>query len=245
MNDVTVRLQDAATTLEDFRTLLAKEERLERVLERLAETALRTAATTAAVSVTVLADAEQTAWTCTATDEMAVALDQVQYVTGEGPCLEAARTQRPVRVGVDDIRDRWPAFADAADGLGLRSYLSAPLVLDDEPVLGSLNLYGRTPDAFDPVDEALVRLFTAAASTAAVNARRYVQARDLASHMKAAMESRATIEQAKGALMARHAITADDAFQRLVDESQDTNTKLRDVARSLLASLPRSAEPSS
>jgi GAF domain-containing protein len=244
MNDVTVRLQDAATTLEDLRTLLSEEERLERVLERLTETAMRTTATTAAVSVTVLADAEQTAWTCTATDETAVALDQVQYATGQGPCLEAARTQRPVRAGLDDIRDRWPAFADAAEGAGLRSYLSAPLILDDEPVLGSLNLYGRTPDAFDPVDEALVRLFTAAASAAAVNALRYARARDLASHMRTAMESRATIEQTKGVLMARHAITADEAFQRLARESQDTNTKVRDVARSLLDSLHRSAESS-
>jgi AmiR/NasT family two-component response regulator len=44
--------------------------------------------------------------------------------------------------------------------------------------------------------------------------------------------------------MARHAITADEAFQRLARESQDTNTKVRDVARSLLDSLHRSAESS-
>jgi GAF domain-containing protein len=244
MNDVTVRLQDAATTLEDLRTLFEEEERLDQVLNGLVATTMRTVATATAVSVTVLADTE-TAWTCTATDETAVALDRVQYATGQGPCLEAARTRRPVRVGVDDIRDRWPAFAEAADGAGMRSYLSAPLTLGDEPVLGSLNLYGRGADAFDPIDEALLRLFTTATSATAVSARRYVRARDLASHMEAAMESRAAIEQAKGALMARHAITADEAFQRLVHESQETNTKLRDVARSLLASLPRSAEASS
>jgi len=244
MNDVTVRLQDAATTLEDLRTLLSEEARLDGVLSGLTSTAMRTVAAATAVSVTVLTDTE-TAWTCTATDETAVALDQAQYAAGQGPCLEAARTRCPVRAGVDEIRDRWPEFADAAEGVGMRSYLSAPLVLGDESVLGSLNLYGRTAEAFDQIDEALLRLFTAAASVAAVNARRYMRARDVASHMRAAMESRAAIEQAKGALMVRHAITADEAFQRLVDESQATNTKLRDVARALLDSLRRSAESSS
>ncbi len=38
--------------------------------------------------------------------------------------------------------------------------------------------------------------------------------------------------------MARHTITADEVFGRLVRCSQDTNTKLREVARALLDSLP-------
>jgi GAF domain-containing protein len=148
-----------------------------------------------------------------------------------------------VRVGVDDIRDRWPAFADAADSAGMRSYLSAPLVLGDEPVPGALNMYSRAADAFDPIDEVVLSLFTAAASAAIVNARRYLRARDLAFNMKAAMDSRAEIEQAKGVLMAQQAITADEAFQQLVRRSQDTNTKLREIARSLLDSLHHPAQP--
>jgi AmiR/NasT family two-component response regulator len=96
-------------------------------------------------------------------------------------------------------------------------------------------------DAFDPTDEALLSLFTAAASAAIVHARRYLRSRDLASQLKAAMESRATIEQAKGVLMAQQAITADEAFEQLVHESQQTNTKLRDVASASLESLHSSA----
>jgi GAF domain-containing protein len=244
MDEVTVRLQDAAATLDDLRVLLDGEEELDRVLKRLTETAVRTVPAGAAVSVTVLADEGRAPWTSTATDASVRAIDEVQRATGHGPCVEAARTRRPVRVGVEEIRSRWPDFATAADAAGMRSYLSAPLLLGDEPVLGALNMYSRSPDAFDPMDEALLHLFTAAASAAIVNARRYRRARDLAFHMKAAMDSRAEIEQAKGVLMAQHAITADEAFQRLVSRSQDTNTKLRDVALSLLASLRRSA-PSS
>jgi GAF domain-containing protein len=237
MNDMTARLQDAAATLEDLQALFDDEEHLDEVLDRLAETAVRTIPAAGAVSVTVLVDDGRTAWTPTATDEVVVAIDEVQYEAGQGPCLEAARTRRPVRIGVADTRDRWPAFARAADSAGVRAYLSAPLLLGDEPVLGALNVYGRAADAFDPVDEALIGLFTAAASVAIVNARRYVRARELADHMNAALASRAEIEQAKGVLMAQHAITAEDAFQTLARQSQNTNTKLRDVARSVLASV--------
>jgi GAF domain-containing protein len=240
MNDVTVRLRAAAMTLEDLRAPIEDEERLNRVLERLTESARKTIPAAVAASVTLLVDEDQTAWTPAATDETAAAIDELQYLTEQGPCLEAARTRSPVRAGVDEVRDRWPAFAAAADDIGMRSYLSAPLVLGDEPVLGALNMFGRTADAFDPIDEALLSLFTAAASAAIVHARRYLRSRDLAAHLKAAMESRAAIEQAKGVLMAQRSITADEAFEWLVHESQRTNTKLRDVASSLLESLHRS-----
>jgi GAF domain-containing protein len=234
MNDMTARLQDAAATLEELQALLDEEERLDRVLVRLAETATRTIPAAVAVSVTVLVDDRRNAWTATATDDVVVEIDKVQYAAGHGPCLEAARTRRPVRVGVEEIRDRWPVFAEAADDAGLRSYLSVPLLLGDEPVLGALNIYGRAADAFEPVDEALISLFTAAASAAIVNAQRYTRARKLADELTTALTSRAEIEQAKGVLMARHTVSAGDAFQMLAHESQNTNTKLRDVARSLL-----------
>jgi GAF domain-containing protein len=234
MDDMTVRLQDVAATLDELQTLLHGEETLELVLERLAETAKRTIPAAAAVSVTVMADYPTGPWTATATDAMVIAIDHEQYVTGQGPCLEAARTRLPLRVSVEDARHLWPAFAKVAAKAGIRSYLSAPLMLGDEPVLGALNVYGRAPDAFDPVDEALLSLFTAASSSAIVSSRSYARARDFAEQMKNALTSRAEIEQAKGVLMARHLISADEAFAMLAQESQDNNVKLRDVARSLL-----------
>jgi AmiR/NasT family two-component response regulator len=48
------------------------------------------------------------------------------------------------------------------------------------------------------------------------------------------MESRATIEQAKGILMGAHRCSADAAFSMLVERSQRTNRKLRDVAQALV-----------
>jgi AmiR/NasT family two-component response regulator len=49
-------------------------------------------------------------------------------------------------------------------------------------------------------------------------------------HLRLAVEHRDVIGQAKGILMERHGIGAEDAFQRLVKISQDTNTKLHEIA---------------
>lgn len=235
MDEVTTRLRVAATTFEDFQSPL--DGRLDRLAEQLADTATRVVPATSAATVTVLRDEGPDAWTAAATDQTAAAIDLDQYAAGDGPCLTAARGRRPVRTGLEEARTRWPVFAASAGRSGLLCYLSAPLLLGDGPLLGALNLYGREPDAFGPVDEALLTLLASAASAAIVQARRRVRAEERVEEITAALTSRAEIDQAKGVLMARHAITAEKAFEMLARRSQHTNTKLRDVARELLKAV--------
>jgi len=52
--------------------------------------------------------------------------------------------------------------------------------------------------------------------------------------LRAALTSRATIDQAKGILMATHGGTPEDAFNRLVRMSQNSNVPLRDVAKAIV-----------
>lgn len=53
-------------------------------------------------------------------------------------------------------------------------------------------------------------------------------------HLKEALVSRATIDQAKGILMGRHGCSADQAFDILRQLSNDTNVRLADVAAALV-----------
>jgi GAF domain-containing protein len=228
------RLDEATAALEDLQSVLAAEEPIEEALRVLADAAVRVIADADAVSITVVDGSD--ARTVAATSDNVVRIDADQYALGEGPCLEAAHTRTPVRVAIDEARDRWPAFAAAAEKAGVRAYLSAPLAVGDD-VLGSLNVYGYSEGAFDPYDEAVLRLFTTAASGAITGARRSARSRELITNLSRALVSRAEIDQAKGALMAVHGIEADAAFQRLVAESQANNIKLSEVARRLLASL--------
>jgi GAF domain-containing protein len=237
MDDVTTRLLDAAATFEEFKSLPDGEDHLDRLLEQLAGAATHVLPEASAASVTVLRDEGLPAWTAAATHKAVVAIDLEQYTSGAGPCLEAAREQRPVRGVLADAHERWPAVAASAERVGVRAFLSAPLMLGDGPMLGSLNVYGPANEGFRAVDEAMITLLGSAASAAIVNARRYVRARRRADEIAVALTSRAEIDQAKGILMARHSIPAAEAFERLVDRSQRSNTKLRDVARELLLSV--------
>lgn len=237
MDDVTARLRGAAAAFEEFQSLPDGEDHLDRLLEWLAGVATRAVPDASAASVTVLQDEGLPAWTAAATHTAVAAIDLEQYTSGDGPSLEAARERRPVRGGIEEARERWPAVAESADRAGVRSYLSVPLLLGDGPILGALNVYGREAGGFGPLDEALIMFLTSAASAALINARRYVRARRRADEIAVALTSRAEIDQAKGVLMAQHAILAEQAFEMLVDRSQRTNVKLRDVAHELLRSV--------
>jgi response regulator NasT len=65
--------------------------------------------------------------------------------------------------------------------------------------------------------------------------------------LQGAFGRRATIEQAKGILMARHGVDADRAFEMLRDHSQHRGHKLVDVAQAIVDShlllLPPPADP--
>ncbi len=241
--DPLLRLDATAEAIAGLRDVFAAEEPLSDVLARVAQTAVRAIPDADAVSITVISgDAGSPP---VSTDERIIALDRVQQESGRGPCMQTAQERRPVRVEIAATDgNRWPEFAEQAKKLGVRACLSAPLLIDDRKpkLVGSLTVYSYTASAFDPFDEGLIRLYTVTAGQAITNARRWQKIRDTVGSLERALTSRAEIEQAKGALMAIHSCTADEAFERLVSGSQKQNVKLHEVARQLLARLRRPEE---
>jgi GAF domain-containing protein len=239
--DPLTRLDSTSEAIADLRGIFSTEEPLDAVLSRVADTAARAIPDADAVSITVLTgDGPHTP---ASTDDRIIGLDHLQQESGQGPCIEAASELKPMRVEIADA-GRWPEFMDAAKELGVRACLSVPLLVGDgEPELvGSLNIYSYTASAFDPFDEGLMRLYTVAAGQAITNARRWQTTRETLTHLERALTSRADIDQAKGALMAIHGCTADEAFERLVHESQRRNIKLYEVVGQLLESLKTSTD---
>ena len=149
-------------------------------------------------------------------------LDELQTELGEGPCLEAIRTEAMVQIDDFTREQRWPRFAAAAVERGMGSLLSFQLFADHGSA-GALNLYAAHPDAFDADAHHLGGLFAAQAAIALAGAKR-VESLNLA------LTSRDLIGQAKGILMERFDLDAVAAFALLVDASQNTNMKLVDVA---------------
>jgi GAF domain-containing protein len=231
------RLDETTRALADLAAVLEREEDLGRVLQRSVDQLTSAVPGADMASVSVLRDRDG-AETVASSSERVWAIDSDQYAAGEGPCLEAARTGQVVRTGVEQARERWPEFTRSARAAGVASYLSVPLAID-EKFAGALNLYSKQRHGFGDFDVALLRLYVTAACAAIANARRYGEARRLAGQLTQALDSRAVIDQARGMLMERRGINAEDAFGELIRESQNTNTKLREVAARLTDSLPR------
>lgn len=154
-------------------------------------------------------------------------LEDVQYAAGVGPVPLALRERRTVVVN-DAAGRTWAPYAACAAELGVRCCLVVPLSTGDE-VLGSLNLYATDPGADLRIVRPVARLAADLASTALAALARQAAAGKLAEELRAALESRAVIERAKGLLMAR-GNSDGEAFAVLRRLSQNHNIKLREVA---------------
>lgn len=163
--------------------------------------------------------------TISATDDLPHKVDQVQFETGQGPCLTALYQDRTISVPDLGAETRWPRFAARARSLDVGSMLSFQLFVEGDD-LGALNLYAPEPHSFDEDSHHVGLLFASHAAVALAEA----QQRD---RLVQAAHTRDLIGQAKGILMERYKINADQAFSVLVRVSQQSNRKLRDLAEEL------------
>jgi hypothetical protein len=232
------KLITTAEAVEGLRDLFAAEESLDVVARRVADTALAAIPGADVISITVLSWPDD-ARTAAHTHDLALDLDHQQYASARGPCLEAAQSGTPLRAIIGgEERERWPEFDEAAQRQGIHTSLSVPLLItgidNEQELVGSLNIYSHTPATFDQFDTELMRLYSAAAGQAISNSNRWQKARETVTQLETALRSRPDIDMAKGALIALHGCDPDQAWDRLVDESQRRNIKVRDIALELL-----------
>jgi GAF domain-containing protein len=166
------------------------------------------------------------------TDPVVETLYRFQIETQQGPMLAALCGQTVI---VPDVAtdDRWPCWQPAAVSAGIGSALHVPMKVNDQTT-GVLSLFSIKPNAFTVDDEAIAHILARHASVAVATARHEVS-------LSQAVDARKLVGQAMGILMERFDLDGDQAFAVLRRYSQDTNTKLRDVAQQLIETrkLPR------
>ena len=220
----------ADDALERLGTLALREHSMESLLQTVVDGAKSTFPSAADVSVTLLV-ADQPL-TTVSTGSLAQDLDESQYGRGYGPCLNAAGRGELTEVSDARTEPRWRDYMEKAVERGSLSSLSVPLPVSG--LRGGLNIYARQPRAFDDDSRAAAARFAPYAGVAIANMHAYQSVQDTADNLEAALSSRAVIDQAKGILMERHRLTADQAFQFLVHASMQANRKLRDIAEHLV-----------
>ena len=171
------------------------------------------------------------------TDDLALKLDEVQYRLSEGPCVDATRTPGAGLTFSGDLAQgvQFPAFGPAAAELGVHCVLAVGLFPQGEsPRFGALNIYAYEAGGLDELDRDLALILAAHASTALAGTVAATSAELEATQLRQALQSRDVIGQAKGILMERRGISADEAFDVLRRASQSLNIKLTTVAQTLV-----------
>jgi GAF domain-containing protein len=221
--------------LRDLSKVVLVDRTLAEVLTDITAIAARRIPGAEASSITLLR--ADKAFTAAHSGAMALAADELQYEHGYGPCMDAGRGG--VLLRVDDMRmeERWPEYvAHVVATTPVLSSLSIPLPYQGSSI-GALNNYSTKPGAFASPESLRAGSDVAEVIAVAVaNADAHARLFDQAHNMRVAMESRATIEQAKGVLMAQRHIDADQAFEILREASQRYNRKLRDIAFGIVQS---------
>jgi hypothetical protein len=100
-----------------------------------------------------------------ATTPAAQQMDDGQAVDGDGPCLRALTSGEPVAVTDYTFDVRWPGTSRRAAKAGVRSSLSLPLKTPGDVVLGALNVYSDSPEAFNAGVGASLGAFAEQATT--------------------------------------------------------------------------------
>jgi GAF domain-containing protein len=171
----------------------------------------------------------------TAVSQASGELERNQELWQAGPCRDAFDTGQVVRV--TDVRvesTRWPEFSAAAIRLAVAGVAGIPMRLADQ-IIGALNLYSPVPREWSDEDIAVAGVLADVATSYVVNASKLRQQEQLGEQLQEALESRVVIEQAKGITAQQHAVTIDQAYQRMRRHARTNNASLRIVAEAIVA----------
>ncbi len=168
------------------------------------------------------------------TDESARLLELFELQKAEGPCLDCFATGEAIaNVDLAASRSRWPMFTEAALGSGVAYSHALPLRLRRQ-VLGALNLFTVERTELTGEHLAVVQGMADVATIGLLHERALSDQVLLAEQLQTALHSRIVIEQAKGVLSARAAVSVGEAFRRMRTHARRTGQQLTTVAEGVV-----------
>jgi hypothetical protein len=166
-------------------------------------------------------------------EKTAQMLDGAQMLVDEGPCAEAWRTASEIWSQDLQSDERWQRLARRLAGTNVGGVVALPFGIGDQPV-GTFNIYQGAGREIGPELAEAAHLLSGALAAIVHETDTRAELETLAEQLSTALTSRATIDQAKGIIMAQRGCDAEEAFAHLSRISSTTNTKLRQVAAELV-----------
>jgi transcriptional regulator with GAF, ATPase, and Fis domain len=203
----------------------------------------------AAAAGVLLADPRGELRLVAASTEAVRVLELFQLQNDQGPCLDCFRTGQPVVAdNLAAARQTWPQFAATAREAGFAAVHALPMRLRAQ-IIGALNLFRATPGALSQEDLRVGQALADVATIGLLQERSMRRSEVLHEQLQGALNSRVTIEQAKGKLAERLDLDMDQAFTMLRTYARDRNLRLSDLAQAFidgtLADFPELTPPTS
>jgi hypothetical protein len=203
-------------------------------MQRLCRAAARTLPASG-VGISVMSTDGQPA-TVAASDAHSATVEDLQFTLGEGPCIDAYSTGRPVFAPDLTVaaRVRWPGYAPAAQEHGVQAAFSFPLQIGAAR-LGALDIYQDEPGS--PSRETIVEAltFADAAMTGLLNAQQRSNEGDGTPALDDALDNRFELYQAQGMVAVQLGIQLHEAMIRIRAHAYAQNRPLSDVADDIVA----------
>ncbi|WP_109473223.1 GAF and ANTAR domain-containing protein [Ornithinimicrobium cavernae] len=167
------------------------------------------------------------------TSHAATEIELYQTQSDEGPCVDCVRALRPVGAhGRDTMCSRWPELGPAMVAAGYLGVHAEPLRWHGR-ALGGLNVFFQDEQPLPEDTLALVRAFADIMTLALVQTQQPSD-RELAAHLREALDSRIVIEHAKGVLMHAEGLDPETAYTTLRTRANDKGVAVTDLARKLV-----------
>jgi GAF domain-containing protein len=146
-----------------------------------------------------------------------------------GPIVEAVTFDEPRRLDDAGADQRWPAFSMQLINSGFHGCLALPLATKGEET-AVLTLFSRRAGQFTGLSFDVVLLLALNAGVAFDNAALFQECNHLVGQLRVALRTRSVVGRAQGLLMRHFGYDSAQAFDKLRRASQNSNTKLRDLA---------------
>lgn len=163
-------------------------------------------------------------------------VEELQFTLGEGPCLDAFTSRRPVLAPdlVGDGTTRWPGYSQAAQGHGVRAVFAFPLQVGGAR-LGALDVYREQSGVLTTAGLAQALTFAEVATTALLDGQEQAGAGRTPAGLDDVLESGSTLHQAQGMVMVQLGVSLAEAMARLRAHAFAQDRSLADVARAIVA----------
>lgn len=175
-----------------------------------------------------------------ATDGPARLMEELQFTLGEGPCVDASISRRPV-LQPDLARTgpaRWPGFAAGALEAGIAAIFALPLQVGGIRV-GVLDIYRDVPGVLEDADLGVALAFADSATTVLLHLQADARADELNPGLTDSIGFRAEVHQATGMIAIQAAVTLAQALVLLRARAFAAERPISDVARDVVDRLLR------